>query len=67
MVSKPMARIMAIDRDGKVQINLVIRPQLKHKARKPLSLTNCHEQEVKGTFHEGKSPKLNLGTYFIIF
>jgi hypothetical protein len=49
MVSKPMARIMA-----RFKIKLV-RPQLKHRASKPLILTNCHEQEEQGANHEGKT------------
>jgi hypothetical protein len=52
MVSKPMARIMTIGHHGKIQINLV-KPQLKHRAREPLTLTNY--------------TNLNLGIYFIIF
>jgi hypothetical protein len=43
-----------------------LRPQLKDRARKPLTLTNCHEQEVQGTCHAREESNFNLGTYFII-
>jgi hypothetical protein len=47
MVSKPMTRIMAIDHYGNAELNY-LRPQLKHKAKKPVTLTKYHKHEEKG-------------------